>query len=92
MTANLYPEHEKLRSFKGEEDAVIEFFEWLNEKDYHLCKMIFTERFPTEGEWQPTGKLAQNLFRQSKDIDLNKLEAERRAMLKAAREATDAQA
>ena len=63
-----YPEHEKLGAVKNESQIIGEFLEWLLAEKLIICeedKLIFS------------GKLLAKYF----DIDLEKLEEERRRML-----------
>lgn len=70
----MYPEHEKLASLKGENQIIGSFIEWMNEK-YYLCELIGEE-------FRPVSSNVQELLAKYFEIDLNKLEAEKTAMLK----------
>lgn len=81
MTAeDLYPEAEKLGNAIVERNAIVEFLEWAsNEKGARLCNV------PGSHEWHPITDQTQALAHEFLDINEQKLEAERRAMLAAAR-------
>lgn len=72
-----YPEHEKLKEIQDQSQIIGEFLEWLNyEKEYSLC-----ECENKYDRWQPISENHQKLLAQFFNIDLDKLEQEKRKML-----------
>jgi len=72
-----YPEHEKLKAVKDRSQAIGEFIEWLGDNDMAVCEW-------TEGNfdnWHPTGQPINKLLARFFEIDLNRLEDEKLAML-----------
>lgn len=71
-----YPQHEKLKAVKDQSQAIGEFLEWLNEKDFVVAKfdarncMLYQEYLAMD-----------RILAEHFEIDLNALEAEKRAML-----------
>jgi hypothetical protein len=99
--SNAYPEHDKLQAVKDKSQAIGAFLEWLGEQGLELCRMhkhtdiCFTE--DDEDQEEPTCGLSAGQYVTDHqtiehrlaayfDIDLNKLEDEKREMLKALRE------
>jgi len=89
MTAT--PEHEKLHKVQEKSQAIGEFLEWLTEeKRYSICQYVNTIgevdcegeeiRFPVKG-YLPILERIEQLLAEYFDIDLDKLELEKRAML-----------
>jgi hypothetical protein len=71
-----YPEHEKLRSLNGTNQVIGEFIDWLeDEKDIWLCSPDGPSSF-----W-PCHTPIQDLMAEFFDIDQDKLEEEKLAML-----------
>jgi hypothetical protein len=73
-----YPEHEKMRLIKDQSQSIGEFLEWLQDKK----EVIFAEYPETNSDHLfplhlPTQKLIAEFF----DIDLDKIEDEKDAML-----------
>jgi hypothetical protein len=82
--AEQYPEHEKLKGLGGANQIVGDFIEWLAERRIELA------------EWNPSGTYCMPIHRSRDDllaeffeIDRDKLEAEKRAMLASLREPAD---
>lgn len=77
-----YPEHEKLSAISDKSQTCGEFIDWLIEHDYHLCQPDTTGRYfwPTH---TPLTKLLAEFF----EIDLDKIEAEKRQMIEEMRKA-----
>jgi len=72
-----YPEHEKLKKVQDKSQTIGEFLEWLGyEKDYAICEI--EERYQ---RYYPISINHQKLLGQYFDIDLDKLEKEKRQML-----------
>ncbi len=78
-----YPEHEKLEKVSNKSQDMGEFFEWLQGK-YSLCKYD-ENRFG--GTWWPVTVDIQKLLAEFFEIDLNKIEEEKREMLEVIRKA-----
>lgn len=81
-----YPEHEKLKAVHIQSQACGEFLEWLaREKNYSLC--YYYAPSPEEDDdgaeegYVPVSIRIEDLLAEHFGIDLNKLEAEKRAML-----------
>jgi hypothetical protein len=77
---NDYPEHDKLSAVKDKSQAIGEFLEWLDyEKNYSVCSL--TEGRNGDGEYSPIFTSTEKLLAEFFNIDLNKLEQEKRKML-----------
>ena len=73
----MYSEHEKLEKINDQSQIIGEFLEWLNyEKGYCLC-----ENLGKLEHWHPVSENHEKLLSQYFNIDLNKLEQEKRQML-----------
>lgn len=84
MSEHVYPECEKLGASIRERNAIVEFLEWASqEKGARLCNVPRGD-YGAIG-WHPLTENAQTLAHEFLEIDETKLEAERRAMLAAAR-------
>lgn len=70
-----YPEHVKLEAVKQYSQVVGEFLEWMSTKGY------FFGQFDESGHGYPVFKPHQELLAEFFDIDLDKIEEERRRML-----------
>lgn len=70
-----YPEHEKLKLVQPLSQACGAFLEWLGEQGYTICEMDEHDR-----RW-PVQKSRDRLLAEHFEIDPDKLEAEKRAML-----------
>ncbi len=88
MTEQQYPEHEKLHAVKERSQAIGEFLEWLGTNGFHLAKwMKVCAPDGSAGECDEVDQLVQqsfnieNLLAEYFQIDLAKLEQEKRAML-----------
>lgn len=73
MTA--YPEHEKIEKVQLESNTIGEFLDWLPSKDIQLG--TWTE----SGEFIPLHRNIEKLLAEFFEIDLEKIEQEKRAML-----------
>lgn len=82
-----YPEHDKLSAVKDETQAAGEFIEWLESKGIFLAKYQEESNFP-----RPVHTSLLDLLAEWRGIDRNKIEAEKRQMLAAIREANKAKA
>lgn len=70
-----YPEHDKLHAVKDKSQAIGEFVEWLQEQGIHLAS------WHNGTQLRPWHESIEDLLARHFEIDLAKLEAEKRAML-----------
>ncbi len=77
-----HPEHDKLMLVKDRSQAVGEFMEWLAEQGLFICER---GRFD---DLHLTGRNREQLLADFFEIDLNVIEAEKRAMLEQLRQAS----
>lgn len=75
-----YPEHEKLKALGGANQIVGDFIGWLGEQDIELCERA-GGRGSRRDEFVPCGRSRDDLLAAFFDIDRDKLEAEKQAML-----------
>lgn len=73
------PEHDKVRAVKDRSQEIGNFIEWLQENNMQICSR--EEVFPEHHQWFPTHKSIETLLAEYFEIDLDKLEEEKRAML-----------
>lgn len=83
-----YPEHEKLKLVKDKSQAIGEFLEWLQQQGILLC----TERPGADEDgyqdaYRHHHESTENLLARFFNIDLTKIEAEKREMLDEMRKA-----
>jgi len=71
-----YPEHEKLTKISEQSQFLGEFMEFLGEKGYVIAK--YTQPYD---QLQPVVRDINNFLAEMFDIDLIKIEAEKREML-----------
>lgn len=83
MTDSVYPEHEKMRVVKDRADAISGFLEWAQGGGYRLCLWSDMSR---GGNWSPIRQSIEGLVADYLEIDLKRVEAEKRAMLEKIRE------
>ena len=76
-----YPEHEKLKAIKDRSQAIGEFIEWLGDNDMAVCEFSGGN----VDRWWPTGQPINKLLARYFEIDLDRLEDEKLAMLDAQR-------
>ena len=78
-----YPEHEKLTEVKDKSQLLGEFLEWALSKNYAFCKRVTVEEgTPWERtEYQPYSGSVDKILAEFYEIDLLKLESEKRQML-----------
>jgi hypothetical protein len=81
-----YPEHIKLKAISARSQAIGEFLEWLT------CKKGFTICQLHREEFMPVYTRTENLLAEFFEIDLDKIEAEKRAMLAELRRAHESPA
>lgn len=72
---NKYPEHDKVQKIAPQSQAIGEFLEWLQERGTVLAE------YDGDRLW-PQSFTTETLLAKFFDIDLNKLEKEKREMLK----------
>jgi hypothetical protein len=70
-----YPQHDALKVIQPLSQACGAFLEWLGEQGYVLCKHY-------HGNYAPAGISRDHLLAEHFEIDLEKLEEEKRAMLR----------
>lgn len=72
-----YPEHQKLIAVKDESQTVGEFIEWLGEQGIYLCSI------PPyyQSTYVPVSEGIVNMLARFFEIDLDKIEQEKRAIL-----------
>ena len=71
-----YPECDKIVAVHDQSQKLGEFLDWLREQGWELCEIW-------DDGWYPIHKPAEQLLAEFFGIDLNKVEAERRALLEA---------
>lgn len=73
-----YPEHEKLNAVKDQSQAIGDFLDWLNSEK----GIVLANYGNSDVAWlAPDGTAKERLLAEYFEIDLDKLEAEKRAML-----------
>lgn len=84
-----YPEHEKLQAIRDKSEAIGDFIEWLrNIKKFTLAKWYkMTDDEDGEDRLMPEFPSIEKLLAEYFNIDLNKLAAEKMAMLEECRKA-----
>ena len=86
------PEHDKLRAVKDESQGIGAFLEWLREEGLTVCRFQQLVRHSGElGDYSPEGYYptrdgTEKLLARYFEIDLDKLESEKHAMLYGLRE------
>lgn len=76
-----YPEHEKLKALQGANQIVGNFIEWLGEAGYVIAK------YDDIGDLWSANRSIDRLLAEHFEIDLDKLEEEKVAMLEEIRKA-----
>lgn len=80
MPESEYPEHEKMAAVHEQSQAQGEFLEWLaNAKGFVLCERNTLDW--GDDRFVPADQNVERLLAEYHDIDLEKVEAEKRAML-----------
>lgn len=75
-----YPEHKKLKAIAEQSQAIGEFLDWCRgEYGYELAEWDKSRKF--DDRMMPVSESTEKLLAAFFDIDLNKIEAEKRAML-----------
>lgn len=75
-----YPEIEKMRAVMPESQAIGAFLEWLEEGGMHICRVAPPQQGARE-QWVPVSKSITTLLAEHFEIDLTKVEKEKRAIL-----------
>lgn len=84
MSETEYPEHDRLHAIKDESQAQYDFIEWLHvRKNILLCDEKIGFQTDT---YLPIQIPIQKLLAEYHEIDMNKIETEKRAMLAEIRE------
>jgi hypothetical protein len=78
------PECDKLLKAAPESQKLGEFIDWLTDNGYHLCTQQKTEGEPSE-QYLPCHENIEEILALYFDIDLKKVEQEKRALLDAIR-------
>ena len=81
-----YPVSERLSSLQVELQSVLEYYNFLCDKGYFVCKNV--EYDEDDNAFVPISESTVALFYEMHGIDDSKLETERRRMLEIAREDT----
>jgi hypothetical protein len=82
MSIPQYPEHEKLHAIKDQSQACYDFIEFLGDrKKMRLCQVPLGQN-----NYQPVHASIRDLLAEFFEIDMVKIEDEKRAMLDALRE------
>lgn len=71
-----YPEHEKLKEIQSETQFLGEFLDWLSSKEMAVC--VYDDNAE---RWRPHRESITGLLAKFKNIDLQKIEYEKRQML-----------
>lgn len=85
MSDDPYPEHSKLAAISDKSQTCGEFVDWLEQHDIYLCR---PDR--THPHYWPIHDSITTLLAAFFGIDLATIEAEKRQMIEAMREANDA--
>lgn len=73
-----YPEHDKLKAIQPLSQSIGEFLEWLSSEGMSICR--YEESSEYRGYF-PVRSSRDQLLAEHFEIDLNKLEAEKRQLL-----------
>lgn len=80
-----YPEHDRLKLISDKSQTIGAFLEWLNsESGLEICTLIEGQ---IDDRFAPAGISIEKLLAQYFEIDLDKIEKEKRAMLDSIRAA-----
>ena len=78
MTFEEYPEHVHLKSVRDQSQAIGNFIEWLEENNMAICEFNPRTNFDS---YTPTRTSTTKLLALHFEVDLDRLEDEKRAML-----------
>lgn len=81
-----YPELTKLRAVKDESQKLGEFLEWLKEHGFTICETYNNSDSLRDGEYFPMRKSTTDLLALYFEIDMEKVETEKRSMIDEHRE------
>ena len=84
-TPSKYPEHDKLQAISSTSQAIYDFLEDLQGKGVMLGHYVEIEGYREE-QFQPLGAPVDKLLAAHFDIDLDKIEGEKRQMIEEMRE------
>ena len=79
---NKYPECEKMVAVKDKSQAIGEFLDWLKEEKKFAISAFHDGGDYSFGEWRPIRTSTEQLLAEFFNIDLDKVEEEKRQMLK----------
>lgn len=82
-----YPEHERIHAVKEKSQAIGEFIDWLREKGVTLCTFRQHEYWPLDNIQGKRARTIEEILSIYFDIDQDKIEKEKRAMLDELRQA-----
>ena len=77
------PEHDKLKAVSKNSQEIGEFIDWLVDEDMEICYLDVNDHF------YPIGFSTEKLLARFFEIDLAKIEAEKRKMIMSMREAAE---
>jgi hypothetical protein len=75
------PEHDKLHKIADKSQVIGEFLDWLPEQGIHLARWVYDEGYDRERLVTGAGKSNTALLAEFFEIDLDKIETEKRALL-----------
>ena len=93
-----YPEHEKLKKVSDQSQTIGEFIDWLQNEAHYVIGQYKTSKgdreilYPVHALYVRSGLCTDKLLAQYFDIDLQKIEEEKRHMLKEIRDANKVKA
>lgn len=77
-----YPEHEKLKAVQTQSQSIGEFLDWLRgEKGFEIARWKHDDFDENDDVLMPAHFSTEKLLAEFFNIDLDKVEAEKRAML-----------
>lgn len=80
-----YPEHLKLRAVKDQSQTIGQFIDWLMHEREPAVELMVLQQGRNFCDYRPVGGTIQTLLAEYLEIDLQKLDAEKEAMLDACR-------
>jgi hypothetical protein len=86
MSETKYPELEKMKATRAEADTLTRFVDWLEENDMRICKRVKVSPLYRGSPYESISESFEKLFARFFEVDLDKIEAERRQILDAQRE------
>jgi hypothetical protein len=76
-----YPEHDKLKSVQTDSQIIGNFLQWLEEKHWVICERSQERRGWIDPAWMPVDRTIERMLAEYLEIDLVRLETEKRAIL-----------